>query len=84
VVWDRLSRGPASFNVLDAATAEVFAEFGHRERALIRTPTDEDPETITVAATPLLALLVLERVAAHYRSRTEKEVSAVVAGPPRP
>ena len=75
--------GLSAFNVRDALSTEVFAEFGRTEKALLLTSTDEDPDSITVAALPLLALLVLERVAAHYRSRTDQEASTVVAGPPR-
>jgi hypothetical protein len=74
----------AAFNVPDAAYAEVFGQWGRSERGVIRPSADDDPQAVPIAAAPLLALVMLERVAARYWSRTNKEAATILAGPPRP
>ncbi|MEX2139157.1 MAG: hypothetical protein WD894_07850 [Pirellulales bacterium] len=75
--------GLAAFNVPDAAYAEVFAQFGRSDKAVARASADEDSQSMPIAAAPLLAFVVLERVAARYWSRMNKEASTVLAGPAR-
>jgi hypothetical protein len=75
--------GYASFNGPDIAVAEVFAELGRSEQPPVRSSFEEDAQTGPLVAGSVIALLMLERAAARYKSRAERRVLTVVAGPPR-
>jgi hypothetical protein len=75
--------GLAAFNVPDRAVAEVFEQFGGGEQPAVRSTFEDDSQTGPLVAGSVIALFMLERAAARYKSRAERQPLTVVAGPPR-
>jgi hypothetical protein len=75
--------GFAASNVPDSAVVEVFGQIGRSERTPVRGSFEEDSGSGPMVAGSVIALLMLERAAARYKSRSERQVLTVVAGPPR-
>lgn len=75
--------GVTAFSVPNIAAAEVFAELGSNDQPPLRSSFEDDAQTGPLVAGTVIALLILERAAARYKSRSERELLTVVAGPPR-
>jgi hypothetical protein len=75
--------GFATFNAPHLPVAEVFAELGGSEQPPVRSSSEDDSQTGPLVAGSVIALLMLERAAARYKSRSERQFLTVVAGPPR-
>jgi hypothetical protein len=75
--------GFAALGGIDAEVFQVFNELGDGEPPPVRSAPEDDAGSGPLVAGSVMALLMLERAAARYKSRTEKGVSTVVAGPPR-
>ena len=79
----RVRGGFAAFNVPNIPVADVFADFGRSEDPPVRNSSEDDSQTGPLVAGSVIALLMLERAAARYKSRAERQFMTVVAGPPR-
>jgi hypothetical protein len=75
--------GFAAFNVADMAVAEVFNELGGSKQQPVRGSFEDDTRSGPLVAGSVIVLLMLERAAARYKARNERQNLAVVAGPPR-
>jgi hypothetical protein len=75
--------GLAALGVPDTAVAEVFEQLGGSQQPPVRGTFEDDAQTGPLVAGSVIALLMLERAAARYKSRTERQTLTVVAGPPR-
>jgi hypothetical protein len=73
----------AAFNAPDVAVAEVFEQLGGAEEPVARSSFEDDAGSGPLVAGAVIALLILERAAARYKTRDEREILTVVAGPPR-
>jgi hypothetical protein len=75
--------GLEAFHVRDAAVAQVFEQLRGTEPPIVRSSFEDDARSGPLVAGSVIALLILERAAAWYKSRNERQVLTVVAGPPR-
>jgi hypothetical protein len=75
--------GLAAYNGRNTPVAEVFAELGGSEQPPVRSSSEDDAQMGPLVAGSVIALLMLERAAARYKSRTERQFLTVEAGPPR-
>jgi hypothetical protein len=66
-----------------ASTAEAFAQLGGADKAIVRTPSDDEAHAASIVAPSVLMLLALEWIAVRHWQRANHE-AADVAGPPRP
>jgi hypothetical protein len=75
--------GFAALGVLDTVVPQVFYELGGGEPTPVKSAPEDDAGSGALVAGSVLALLMLERAAARYKSRDQREILTVVAGPPR-
>jgi hypothetical protein len=79
----RVRAGVAAFSAPNIPAADVLAELGRSENPPVRSSSEDDSQTGPLIAGSVIALLMLERAAARYKSRAGRQFLTVEAGPPR-
>jgi hypothetical protein len=73
----------AASGVLDTDVSEVFNELGGGDPPPVRGSFDDDARSGVWVAGSVVALFLLERALARYKSQDDRQMLMVVAGPPR-